>query len=606
MKNFVGKGKQWMNNAQVRIYELSKELNLENKELIAICNKLNIAVKSYSSNISESEAKRIRLAAEKLASKNGTPKNELGITSHQPKSPEIISQNPLASLHKQQILGILKPIILTNRPFNTPELSITTSFHKIDSEDWGYTLVSSTIDSLISNIESQTALESYPDFWQRRERANELIFDLLGQEPRLVYVRRKGAGRNPGEEIWDLTIATDQHDFQLPARLEKLGKTLGFIAVVEQDGRGSLKVLSAKLLQLSQGNADGYAVPYRLRLLPNHDYHINIPPTALARMAAMPICGDHLPTEAHLRIWEVFLQIEEKIAKARQFCVPFFSHNGFGFGRSITFVIDITSATVDGSNENSLAVEKFWERVKQAKNEEVKLFETTPTGQNRCSSRKLGTIKEILPNSCTISIRLKDSLADDMAAGRYQLPATGFLFFEAFGDIQQIQRKKEALTQLKQGRTQNPYLGNFLFDASQARLIQETVELRPEDLLLFSANPSQKAAVEMVLASEDLVLIQGPPGTGKTTVIAEICYQVALRGGRTLITSQANLAVDNALSRLVHNPVIRAVRKGNAEKVAEEGQPFLENRVISTWLENTATDCEKNLTQRLDNVRVLQ
>nr|WP_292873634.1 translation initiation factor IF-2 N-terminal domain-containing protein [Nostoc sp. LPT] len=595
-----------MNNAQVRIYELSKELNLENKELIAICNKLNIAVKSYSSNISESEAKRIRLAAEKLASKNGTPKNELGITSHQPKSPEIISQNPLASLHKQQILGILKPIILTNRPFNTPELSITTSFHKIDSEDWGYTLVSSTIDSLISNIESQTALESYPDFWQRRERANELIFDLLGQEPRLVYVRRKGAGRNPGEEIWDLTIATDQHDFQLPARLEKLGKTLGFIAVVEQDGRGSLKVLSAKLLQLSQGNADGYAVPYRLRLLPNHDYHINIPPTALARMAAMPICGDHLPTEAHLRIWEVFLQIEEKIAKARQFCVPFFSHNGFGFGRSITFVIDITSATVDGSNENSLAVEKFWERVKQAKNEEVKLFETTPTGQNRCSSRKLGTIKEILPNSCTISIRLKDSLADDMAAGRYQLPATGFLFFEAFGDIQQIQRKKEALTQLKQGRTQNPYLGNFLFDASQARLIQETVELRPEDLLLFSANPSQKAAVEMVLASEDLVLIQGPPGTGKTTVIAEICYQVALRGGRTLITSQANLAVDNALSRLVHNPVIRAVRKGNAEKVAEEGQPFLENRVISTWLENTATDCEKNLTQRLDNVRVLQ
>nr|WP_230966797.1 AAA domain-containing protein [Nostoc commune] len=193
-----------------------------------------------------------------------------------------------------------------------------------------------------------------------------------------------------------------------------------------------------------------------------------------------------------------------------------------------------------------------------------------------------------------------------MAAGRYQLPATGFLFFEAVGDIEQIRHKKEALRQLKQERTQNRYLGNFLFDASQARTIQKTVELRPEDLLLSSANPSQKAAVEKVLAAEDLVLIQGPPGTGKTTVIAEICYQVALRGGRTLITSQANLAVDNALSRLVHNPVIRAVRKGNAEKVGEEGQPFLEDRVIGTWLENTATDCEKNLAQRLDNVKVLQ
>ncbi|MEH2290514.1 DEAD/DEAH box helicase [Nostoc sp.] len=490
------------------------------------------------------------------------------------------------------------------RPFNTLELSITTSFHKIDSEDWGYTLVSSTIDSLISNIESQTALESYPDFWQRRERANELIFDLLGQEPRLVYVRRKGAGRNPGEEIWDLIIATDQDDFQLPARLKKLGKTLRFIAVVEQDGRDGLKVLSAKLLQLSQGNADGYAVPYRLRLLPNHQYHINIPSTALARMAAMPICGHHLPTEDHLRIWEVFLQIEEKIAKTGQFCVPFFSHNGFG--RPITFKIDVTSATLDGSDENSLAVENFWERVKRAKNEEVKLFETTPTGQSWRNSRLLGTIEEIVPNSCIIRVSLESDLADYMAAGRYQLPATGFLFFEEVGNIQQIKRKKEALAQLRQGRTQNPYLGNFLFDASQARPIQKTVELQPEDLLLSSANPSQKAAVEMVLAAEDLVLIQGPPGTGKTTVIAEICYQVALRGGRTLITSQANLAVDNALSRLVHNPVIRAVRKGNAEKVGVQGQPFLENRVIGTWLENTATDCEKNLAQRLDNVKVLR
>ena len=201
--------------------------------------------------------------------------------------------------------------ILANRPSNSPEPSVTTSFQanslniKTDSENWGYIFLgSSAINSLISNFESQAAVESLPEFGQRRERANEIIFDLLGQEPRLVYVRRKGAGQQPGEEIWDLTIATDHDDFQLPARLEKLGKTLGFIAVVEQDGRGGLKVLSAKLLELSQGNADGYTVPYRLRLLPNHQYRIDIPPTALAWMAAMPICGDHLPTEDHLRIWE--------------------------------------------------------------------------------------------------------------------------------------------------------------------------------------------------------------------------------------------------------------------------------------------------------------
>ncbi|MFM8005168.1 MAG: hypothetical protein ACKO86_09520, partial [Dolichospermum sp.] len=69
--------------------------------------------------------------------------------------------------------------------------------------------------------------------------------------------------------------------------------------------------------------------------------------------------------------------------------------------------------------------------------------------------------------------------------------------------------------------------------------------------------------------------------------------------------SQANLAVDNALSRLVHNPLIRAIRKGRAEKVGEEGQPFLEDQVISTWLQNTATDCENNLSQRQENITIL-
>ena len=59
-----------MNNGKVRIYELSKELNLDNKELLAICDQLEIAVKSHSSTISESEAERIRTAAEKLTANN--------------------------------------------------------------------------------------------------------------------------------------------------------------------------------------------------------------------------------------------------------------------------------------------------------------------------------------------------------------------------------------------------------------------------------------------------------------------------------------------------------------------------------------------------------
>jgi translation initiation factor IF-2 len=52
-----------MNNGKVRIYELSKELNLENKDLLGICEDLNIVVKSHSSSISEAEAEQITSAA---------------------------------------------------------------------------------------------------------------------------------------------------------------------------------------------------------------------------------------------------------------------------------------------------------------------------------------------------------------------------------------------------------------------------------------------------------------------------------------------------------------------------------------------------------------
>ncbi len=546
-----------MNNGKVRISELSKELNLDSNELLGICAQFNIAVKSHRSTISESEAERIRIVAKK----------------------------PVANL-------------ITSLPTNSLNV-------KTDSEDWGYVLVGSTSDRLIRNLEGETALESYPEFRERRDRANELMYECVGQQPCLFYVRRKGTGKEPKEEIWDLTIATDQDDFKLPARLKKLGKTLGFRAAVQKDGYGSLKILSVQLLQPSRGNADSYAVPCHLRLLPNHLHHIGIPAATLTRIAATPVCGDHVPTEDQLKAWKAFLQIEEKIAKARQFCVRYVGHN-YSSRRRISFEIDLTSATLDGSNENPLNIENFWERVKRAKNEEVKLFETAPTGKNWQNSRQLGSIEEVDPKRCIISVRLERDLAEYMAAERYQLPTTGFLCFEAIGDIKQIQRKKKALDDLNHGHTQNPYLGNFLFDASQARPIQKTIELQPQDLLLSSANPGQKAAVETVLAAKDFVLIQGPPGTGKTTVIAEICYQVALRGGRTLIASQANLAVDNALSRLVHNPVIRAVRKGRSEKVGEEGQPFLEDQVIGRWLQNTATDCENNLNQRLHNVEIFR
>jgi formylglycine-generating enzyme required for sulfatase activity len=52
-----------MNSGKVRIYELSKELNLDNKDVLEISNRLNIAATNHASTISGGEAELIRQAA---------------------------------------------------------------------------------------------------------------------------------------------------------------------------------------------------------------------------------------------------------------------------------------------------------------------------------------------------------------------------------------------------------------------------------------------------------------------------------------------------------------------------------------------------------------
>lgn len=84
-----------MNN-RVRIYELSKELNLDNKDILAVCEQLNIAVKSHSSTISESDAERIRTFASQYVSAGDSRHGIDGLHLHGKES------------HKQEILEIRK------------------------------------------------------------------------------------------------------------------------------------------------------------------------------------------------------------------------------------------------------------------------------------------------------------------------------------------------------------------------------------------------------------------------------------------------------------------------------------------------------------------
>ncbi len=51
--------------SKVRVYELARELNLSNKEIIDLCNDLGIGVKSHSSSVVEAQADRVRRKAER-------------------------------------------------------------------------------------------------------------------------------------------------------------------------------------------------------------------------------------------------------------------------------------------------------------------------------------------------------------------------------------------------------------------------------------------------------------------------------------------------------------------------------------------------------------
>lgn len=111
-----------MNNGKVRIYDLSKELNLDNKEILAICDRLDIAVKSHSSTINEEEAERIRQAAEKQAANPVAAGKESHATSYKahPQPANTKAKPKPVVPHKQQILEIRKPKHNPERP-NHPE-----------------------------------------------------------------------------------------------------------------------------------------------------------------------------------------------------------------------------------------------------------------------------------------------------------------------------------------------------------------------------------------------------------------------------------------------------------------------------------------------------
>ena len=153
------------------------------------------------------------------------------------------------------------------------------------------------------------------------------------------------------------------------------------------------------------------------------------------------------------------------------------------------------------------------------------------------------------------------------------------------GEIEKVNRLRDSFDRITEHPEllANPKLASYLFDASNATpLEEEAVTARIEAIkstqLNANLNQSQVSAIAKAVEAKDLALIQGPPGTGKSTAIAELIWQLALQNPQTriLLTSEANLAVDNALDKLkssVHN-IVKPIRIAAGDKFSAEGLSY--------------------------------
>ncbi len=148
--------------------------------------------------------------------------------------------------------------------------------------------------------------------------------------------------------------------------------------------------------------------------------------------------------------------------------------------------------------------------------------------------------------------------------GLDEIPPHGQLTIDWVGLQSEFNRRHSALQKLRNGQTAMPQLNAILpYGPTTAASGTSFFPILRD----VEYDPGQRRSIESALAPNTIALIMGPPGTGKTSVIAEIAAQIVAQGGRVLIASQSNLAVDNALEKILPAKNIFAVRIGNVESV---------------------------------------
>ncbi|WP_301108109.1 AAA domain-containing protein [Sporosarcina sp.] len=277
-------------------------------------------------------------------------------------------------------------------------------------------------------------------------------------------------------------------------------------------------------------------------------------------MRELPIAEERSEyVKKRIESWEGYLQIAEKNADVEDLSCTF---------SQATFNSDFTKLHLHCKDLQA----KNW---RQLRGFSVKVLEL---------SAEIGKVIDIQKSQRIIVIELNQRFQKRSRKEQWLPVHNKKLVLTNFAELSQIRRLRRGFKDLQDGLATNANLEKILFEE---RPVVQINNKQPVLEFHNNLNEFQREAVTGAMKAHDLYVIQGPPGTGKTTVISEICYQNVKAGLRTLVASQSNLAVDNALGRLLTDPKTRILRYGRSESIEEEGKRFIAENVALHWRNET-------------------
>lgn len=400
--------------------------------------------------------------------------------------------------------------------------------------------------------------------------ANEHAFFAL-QKTLTVYIEKRKA-KTIGETFLSIYFNAE-HNEKLDSILA--GKTAIMDCVLKVEG---LLATNIRFVHMRGPISTNRRLPAALQFVTKPNNGAGIPLDLHTKIRELPIAEERTEyVKKRIASWEGYLKIQERDATIDDIHTDFKqSYYNEDFSR-LTLVCPYVKA-------------KEWKQLE---------------GLSVSIQGVRGEIGQVLKANAgkqTVEVDLKPFAQEQARKDQLNLRSKQ-ASFSNFATLSQIRRLRNGFTKLEKGEAVNASLETILFEK---RPTVRTAKLCEDIEFHNNLNEYQRKAVIGALSVEDLYVIQGPPGTGKTTVISEICQQNVKAGLKTLVASQSNLAVDNALGRLLSNQEIRILRYGRTESIEEEGKKFIEENVALHWREQTLAAVEEEITAFTEREQELQ